>query len=441
MHVTEILLDALERGKVSPEFVLEILTEHVPTTCEACKKGIGAHQARVGRARAGSAAAARDRVARIGGRLGWDERDLRKKVKAARRQVREIVRLDPKRRGGTIRGASSRYQGPLFGALLLDEARRKIPAEPAAALALAEAALVSSRVTRRYPADPAIQAAALAVGGNAKRALGRLPEAEADLEEALELLDAPGFRDPALPAELYSYLGSLRKDQGKLEEAAGHLRRAGALYDLLEEPEKAARVLLTLAGVRFRAHHYDAAVVAAEEALEILPPEAEAWLHAYAHYDLAHHLHARGDLERAEAELAAHAELLAAAGEQVAQHVVWLQARIAWSRRDLRAAARLYAEARRRALERGIDFDTALVALELALVRLVQGKTGQVKKLAFEALRVFAEQDVEREIRAALALVEEAVRREALTRELLERAIAALEGARPARPAAGREPS
>jgi tetratricopeptide (TPR) repeat protein len=442
MHITEILLDALERGKVSPELVMEILTEHLPATCAACSEGAAAHQAGVGRARGGSAAEARDPVARLARRLAWGERQLREEVKIARRQVREIVRLDPATRCGKIRGANSRYQGPLFGALLLEEARRKIPAEPAEALALAEAALVSSaKRTRRHQPDPEVRAAALAVGGNARRALGRLREAEADLEEALRLLDAPGLRDPALPAELYSYLGSLRMDQGRLDEAVRHLQRAGTLYGLLGEPEKAARVLLKLSGVHFYGHAFDAAVAAAEEALELLAPDAEAWLRAYAHYNLAHRLHARGDLDGAEGELAAHAELLAAGGGQLAQLVVWLRARIAWSRGDLRAAKRLYTDARRRALERGIPFDSSLISLELALVHLAEGRTGRVKKLAAEALAVFAEQEVEREIQAALALVEAAARREALTREVVERAIAALERARHTRPAPGRESS
>ncbi|HLE85738.1 MAG TPA: hypothetical protein VJG13_15465, partial [Thermoanaerobaculia bacterium] len=117
------------------------------------------------------------------------------------------------------------------------------------------------------------------------------------------------------------------------------------------------------------------------------------------------------------------------------------RARIAWSHGDLRSAARLFTEARVRALERRVPFDAGLVALELALVHLVRGRTAQVRKLAFEALGIFAEQDVERETRAALELLEAAARRDALTRELVERAISALEGARHAHPAPGREPS
>ena len=439
MHLTEILLDALAQGKVSPEFVVDILTEHAARTCEACTAAQQAHEDREPKAgrHGGSSAETRDPLARLRRRMGWDQGQLEKQLKAARRDLRDLLKLPPERRCGTIQGAYSRFHGPLFGRLLLDEARRKIPPEPAASLALAEAALLSAKETRRSPSEPEVHAAALAVRGNAKRALGRIVDGETDLEEAERLLFTPAVRDPVLPAEVHSYLGSLRKDQGRLDVAARHLHRAGTLYGVLNEPERGARILMTLSLVHFVAHDFDAAVPAAEEAVGLLAPESEAWLRAYAHYNLAHHLHARGEVERAEAELAAHQELLAAAGDEVVQHVVWLRARIAWSRGQVGAAERLYREARRRALERGIPFDAGLVALELALVHLAQGRTPRVKKLAFEALRVFAEQKVDREIGAALDLLEAAARRDALTRELLERAIAALERVRHTRPQSG----
>lgn len=429
MHITAILLEAYHRGKVSPERVLEILTEHLPHTCEACAEGKADFDPALGRARPGSLAEARDPVARLARRFGWRERQTREKVKTTAKDVRRMVRFDQKTRLQTIAGANTRYLGPLFGTLLLEEARGRIPAEPAEALALAEAALASSsRRTPRHEPYPEVQAAALAVGGNARRALGRLREGEADLEKALELLHDPRLRDPALPAEVHWYLGALRKDQGKLEEAERHLRLADLLYEVLEEPEKAARVLLTLSDVHFRSQGFDMAVSAADAALELLPPNAEGWLLAYARYNRALYLHGRGDIDRAEGELAAHEELIAEGGSHLVLRVAWVRARIAWTRRDLKAAARLYTEARRGMVELELPFEASLICLELALVHLREGRTARVKTLAAEALKLLADQEeVEREVRASLALVDEAARREALTRELLERAIAALE--------------
>ncbi len=376
----------------------------------------------------------RDPLKRIGQRLGLDEPQLRADLRVARSWVREIVRLDPGKRLGRIRGAYHRFRGPVFGTLLLEEARRAIPADPAESLSLAEAALVSCEQSNQDRPDPEIRAAALAVAGNAKRALGRLKEAEEDLAKARELLDTPGMRDPVLPAEVESYLGSLRKNQGRLDEAACHLERASDLYAWLGQREDAARVLLQLGNVHYRAHRIDAAIEAVDGVLDLLAAEAEGWLQVAAHFNRADFLHARGDLDEAEKELEAHAGLLAEEGVWGRQHLAWLRARIAWSREDLKAAERLYTETRDLTLERGIPFDTSLVNLELCLVYLAQGRTARVKKLATEALEVFAEQEVEREVRAALALVVEAARREALTRELVERAIAALERARQGAP-------
>jgi tetratricopeptide (TPR) repeat protein len=437
MHVTQMLFDAVDRGEISHRLAFEIMREHLAAICPVCADGIKDHE--LGRGGGPRAARPRDPVERAGRRMGLAGTQLRAEEKKARAWVREIVQLEPEKRCGRVYGAYSRFRGPLFGALLLEEARRAIPAHPEESLALAEAVLVSCHRTAPHEPDPEVRAPALVLRGNARRALGCFREAEEDLAEARRLLDAPRLSDPALPAELYFYLGSLRNDQGRLDEAARHLRLSGAVYALFPAREEAARVLVALGRVHFRAHHFDAAVAAAEETLAVLGPDSTGWLATYAHYNRALYLHARGDVDEAEAELAGHAELLAAGGDRVLHHVGWLRARIAWSRGDLRAAERLYTATRARALERGIAFDTSQVSLELALVHLAQGRTAWVKKLGIEALEVFAQEAIEPEIRAALALVEVAARREALTREVVERAIAALERARHARPAGGRE--
>ena len=156
--------------------------------------------------------------------------------------------------------------------------------------------------------------------------------------------------------------------------------------------------------MHYARHQPRAAVTATENALGLLDSlgaGAEEWLRGYAHYNLAHHLLAAGEVDRAAAELAAHEELIETASDQLANLLVWLRARIAWSREDLTAAQKLYTEARQRALDRGIAWDAGLVGLELALVHLVRGHTAKVRKLAREALEIFAAQEVEREVLAA----------------------------------------
>ena len=142
-------------------------------------------------------------------------------------------------------------------------------------------------------------------------------------------------------------------------------------------------MLLKLGLVHYARHESRSAAAVTEEALGLLDSSSEAWLRAYAHYNLAHHLQAAGETDRAEAELAAHEELIQGASDQLANLLVWLRARIAWSREDLTAAQRLFGEARELALARGIAWDAGLVGLELGLVDLVQGGTAEATRLAY----------------------------------------------------------
>jgi tetratricopeptide (TPR) repeat protein len=442
MHLSPSLIAAVLRGELPRELLDDIGHEHLGTLCPLCARGLALLAAGPGAAGDREPRPAADPVETVRRRLGWSERQLRDEEASAREWLKRFLRKVPAgRRCGKIRDAHKRYRGPLFGTLLLEEARRAIPGDPAESLSLAEAALVSCQMTHPSDPDPLVRVPALAIRGNAKRALGRLREAEADLLEAARVLDHSDLDDLAIAAEIDFYLGSLRRDQSRLEEAARHLERAAALYPVIGDCEKAAATFLKLGLVDYSRHQFDNAVTSAEKALDLLEPGAEDWLRAYARYNLAFFLHGRGDIDRAEQELAAHEEALEAAGELVAAHVVWLRARIAWSRGELGKAERLFRETYRWAGRRGVPFDTGLVALELALVQLLRGRTGQVRKLAAEALAVFAEQDVERETRAALELLEAAAHRDALTRELVERAIAVLEQARHGRRSIGGDPS
>jgi len=456
MHPPLYLYEAVARGEVPREFLEEIEREHLAARCPACAETIGEHKEHKAPpdepdAPSGLSAALaplaedgpggdqprRDRLDSVRDRL--KPRERRAAERTARAWVRQAVKLPPAERRDTVAGAYVRFQGTLFCLLLLEEARRRIPGDPAEAESLADAVLAANRKTDADRPDPEVEAPALAVRGNARRAQGRLLHAAEDLAQARRLLDSPEVTDPETPAEVDSYLGSLRKDQGRFDEAAHHLHRAAALYGLLRDRQKAAQVLLRLGAVHYARHELGAAVTATENALALLDSldsDAEDWLRGYSHFNLAHHLHAAGETDRAEAELVAHEDLLSACGEEVAQHVIWLKARIAWSRQELGTAQRLYTEARQRALDRGIAWDAGLVGLELALVHLVRGHTAKVRTLAREALEIFAAQEVQREVRAALDLLDAAARRDAITRKLLEQVIAAVENAAYGRPVA-----
>ncbi len=428
MHLSPTLVAAVLRGDLPREILEEVAHDHLKTLCATCAEGLKLLAAGAEKLGGDALRPTTDPLEAVRLRLRLTHPQMGDNLATARGWLKRFLEKVPADgRRGAIVGAYKRYRGLIFGTLLLEEARQAIPADPAESLSLAEAALVSCQVTHPSEPDPQVRVPALAIRGNAKRALGRLLEAEKDLKEAAKLLNRSKLDDLAIAAEMDSFFGSLRKDQGRFDEAVPHLERAAALYPLLGDSERTARTFLLLGTVHHRCHRSDLAVAAAADAQKLLDRTSEPWLLAYATCSLAYFLHGRGDLDRAEEELTAHEDLIAAADEGLRFRAGWLRARIAWSHEKLGEAGRRFRETYRRAQERGIPFDTCLVGLELALVELVRGRTTKVKSLALEALGVFAEQDVERETRAALELLEAAARRDALTRELLERAVAALE--------------
>lgn len=437
MHIPRNLLVAVARGEEPLELLEEIEREHAVALCKVCKESVRwavTQTARPGFALPGEPL---DPVERARRRLRLRDMELRDLEEEAKEWIKACRKFDRADRRKRVKKAHTRFKGALFCALLLEKAREAIPGDPAESWSLADAVLAANEKTSGYPPrpDPEVQAPALAVRGNAARALGRLLEAEVDLGAALELLTHADLTDPGTPAEVHGYLGSLREDQGRLEEARHHLERAVLLYRLLKDTERTARQLLKLGAVHKFSHDAAAAVAVTEEAIELLGPGAEDWLRAYGRCSLAFCHYAAGETDRAEAELDAHEELIRGATDQLANLLVWLRARIAWSRDQVRKAQRLFQEARERAFARGIAWDAALVALELALVHLAQGHTRRARTLTEEALPVFAEQKVHRETRATVELLRAAVRQEALTRELLAHAVAIFERAPRPRPA------
>ena len=81
-------------------------------------------------------------------------------------------------------------------------------------------------------------------------------------------------------------------------------------------------------------------------------------------------------------------------------------------------------------MRQGIGYDAAMVSLDLALLYLQDGRTGEVRRVAEEMVTIFSAQDIHREATAALLLFQDAARREAVTAEMVREVAGALEAAR-----------
>ncbi|HEX2644390.1 MAG TPA: hypothetical protein VHU81_15445, partial [Thermoanaerobaculia bacterium] len=84
-------------------------------------------------------------------------------------------------------------------------------------------------------------------------------------------------------------------------------------------------------------------------------------------------------------------------------------------------AERLFLAVREEFLIHRQGYDAAMVSLDLALVYLEQGRTGELLRLAEEMHALFTAEEVHREALAALLVFEEAARKEQITAEAIRK--------------------
>jgi tetratricopeptide (TPR) repeat protein len=114
--------------------------------------------------------------------------------------------------------------------------------------------------------------------------------------------------------------------------------------------------------------------------------------------------------------------------------VLWLEGRIAAGLGEREKALASLEQVRRDLCARQIAYDAALASLELAVLYLEEGRTGEVKTLARELTWVFARQGVEQETRDAARVFCQAVEQERATLELVRGLVQSLLHGRKSRP-------
>jgi tetratricopeptide (TPR) repeat protein len=416
IHVTRELLRAVASGELPPRVLTEIGWRHLLKLCPYCSEEVAAFQ----RERAAPASYdAAFRVLPIV--LEKQAADLEAKTETARKDLRELLRLTPEERLGRIHRASNRFRGVTLARLLLDEAKRHMPAEPQTVHELAEAA---EAVLLRTPDSPGLYdlfAKAVAYRANAKRAQGDLLAAGDTLRHARGLMRNKGATDPQVYAEVDWIEGALLKDQRQLKEAEELLVRAVNLYGLTGTREEAAQPLITLGLLYYDRGDTQRAIEVTRAAAEMMGLKANPRLYLCARHNLMLFLAESGDYQAA-AEALREDEKLYRKFPDLWTNLrqTWLKGKIGLGLGVLEEAENQLVEARNGFIAQGIGYDTAMVSLDLALLYLQQGRTAELKQLADEMHQIFAAGDVHREAMAALLLFEDAVRQDKLTSKAVE---------------------
>lgn len=303
--------------------------------------------------------------------------------------------------------------------------------DPEGMLAAASLAVgLAERIAPEFRGPQALadlQAQAWAAQGNARRVVGDLKEADADLARALER-SVQGTGDPRLLARLMDLTASLRIAQRRFEEASQLLDWVFSIHSELGESHEAGRALIGKSNTAAYALDLEEAVRLLGQSLELMDADRDPHLVLNVVHNLAYHFVDDGRHEEARRLLDRSQALYAAYGGHIDRTKArWLDGRIALGLGDPDGAEQIFREVRSGLEEIGLPYDMALVSLELAAIWLKQGRTGEILTLLDETVSVFRERDIRREAIAALLMLREAFERERVTTALLQAVASELE--------------
>jgi tetratricopeptide (TPR) repeat protein len=307
--------------------------------------------------------------------------------------------------------------------LLLKKVREQVFSDPAQAVETAHLAVrLAGHLGNSYHPDWVLElrARAFAHLGNARRVLGELKAAEDAFLLADECLQASGLRNALLEAEVLSLRASLRLDQGRFMEAQDLVDRALPLFENAGHAQEVCRTLLKRSKILTTMGMNDLAIDVLRTSTEVIDPEKDRRLFAYANQSLVGSLVLAGRYKEAERLIPEVKKLF----DTEAEPLDWL--RLRWNEANLAQGLGRLAEAEQgyRAVQHdflnlGKALDAALVSLDLAILLWEQGRTEELKQLAAEVVVVFESREVQREAMAALLLFQQACIEERVTGELL----------------------
>jgi transcriptional regulator with XRE-family HTH domain len=252
---------------------------------------------------------------------------------------------------------------------------------------------------------------------NARRVQGRLDRARAEMDRARERWRAGEAVDPFPFAEwrLLDLEASLLRDGGHFEESLARLEQA-----LGRAPATVmGRILLKKAFTLEQKGEAEEALAVLGAAEARIDPRAEprqAWAVAFNRVVNLCHLSRFSEARSLLPTLDSEAQRLG--GELDQLRLLWLSGRVAAGLGDLSAARTAICRVRQELADRGIDYDFAVVSLDLAGLLLERGELAAVRRLPAELTPILKRQKLHRQARTAVAFFCRAVVQEKATAAL-----------------------
>jgi tetratricopeptide (TPR) repeat protein len=276
-----------------------------------------------------------------------------------------------------------------------------------------------------------LRAKAYAYLANARKVLGEWRSSETAFREAESHLARSMTGNVLIEAEILHLKASLRLDQRRLKEALTLVDQALSIYREHEDSHGIGVTLLKKARILEEGNDLEAAIQILRQSLEEVDPAQESRLHLYVRYNLVLCLTLSGQFSEAE-DLLPEVQTGLVREERPLDllRLHWTEGKIAFGLGRTGEAEEAFRSVQQEFLSRGMGYDAALVSLDLAVLYAQERRTGELKKLAAELMRVFEARDVHREAVAALLMFQKACEEERLTAQLAGKIAAMLKEAK-----------
>jgi tetratricopeptide (TPR) repeat protein len=317
--------------------------------------------------------------------------------------------------------------------------------EPARAQQLARIGVaVAERVADAFPestlgssspvqsdAIAGLRARAWAQLGNALRIGSDLEEAATAFRSAEALLAANPRLGLLDKARVFDLKASLCRDRRQFAEAGRLLDRVITIYRRLDQPSLMGRALAQKGMLQFHTRDLEGCIALLRRALELIDSHDDPRGCLVVRHNLISALLEDGKPREAFALLFHTRPLYLKMGDRMnLLRLRWLEGQVAQGLHRLEQAEAAFREVRGAFVELGLDYDAALVSLNLAAVFAEQGRTAEMRRLAEEMLVCFESHQILPESMAALLLFCNAARMEQASIDMVQEVAAFLKQAR-----------
>jgi tetratricopeptide (TPR) repeat protein len=381
---------------------------------------------------------------RVFSRIALEEAGIEAARKRAGELFEELMQHPPARQQLLVHN-SARFRDRMLCERLLAASHDEGFREPARSRQLARIAVavaervadasaetaVESSIPAQSDALAGLRARAWAQLGNALRIASDLEGAAAAFRSAEALLAAHprlGLLDKARVLDLKA---SLCKDRRQFPEAARLLDRVIAIYQRLGQSNLTGRALAQKGMLLLHTRDREGCMALLRRALELIDPHENPRWHLVVRHNLISALVDDGKPREAFALLFHTRPLYLKMGDRMnLLRLRWLEGQVAQGLNRLEQAEAAYREVREAFVELEIEYDAALVSLDLATVLAQQGRATEMRGLAEEMLAFFESRQILPEAMAAFLVFCNAARMEQAGVALVQEVAAFLKEAR-----------